>query len=342
MHKKVRVVIWSLAFFFLMLTGIGCGESKRQEEKVKTTEVETDSEIVEGIQLDESKLRVGGSISEAYVDPDSVPKVAPEDVKAKGYEYDYDSLTYELVWSDEFDYEGLPNEEKWDYDLGGNGWGNNELQYYTKGENVSVADGFLKIEARKEDYQNCEYTSTRLVSRGKGDWLYGKFEIYAKLPEGKGTWPAIWMLPTDWIYGDWPASGEIDIMEHVGYDQNRVHGSVHTQSYYHSIGTQKSSSVMVEGISDDFHLYTLEWLPDMIIISVDQEEYFRFKPTDFKQTPTYEQWPFDKRFHLLLNIAVGGNWGGAMGVDETIYPQELLVDYVRVYQSPEIEEIIKK
>ncbi len=286
-------------------------------------------------------FRVGNVVSDAYVDPNTVQTPKPEQVKAKGFEYDYESLTYELVWSDEFDYEGAPDETKWGYDTGGSGWGNNELQYYTEGENVTVADGVMTIEARKEDKGQREYTSTRLVSRGKGDWLYGKFEICAKLPKGKGTWPAIWMLPTDWKYGDWPASGEIDIMEHVGYDQNRIHGSVHTKSYYHSIGTQKTKSIMVDDVSEEFHVYALEWLPDKIIVSVDGEAYFEFEPTKYKTNPTFEEWPFDKRMHLLINFAVGGNWGGARGVDESIYPQEFVIDYVRVYQSPQITDIKK-
>lgn len=283
-----------------------------------------------------SGYRVGTVVSDAYVDSSTIQTPAPEEVKAVGYEYDYDSLTYELVWSDEFDYEGAPDDTKWGYDTGGSGWGNNELQYYTAGDNVSVKDGVLIIEARKEEKGSRDYTSTRLVSRGKGDWLYGKIEVCAKLPSGVGTWPAIWMLPTGWKYGDWPASGEIDIMEHVGYDQDRIHGSVHTKSYYHSIGTQKTASVKAEGVSEEFHVYTLEWLPDKIIISMDEEEYFRFEPTKYKSQPTYKEWPFDKEMHLLINFAVGGDWGGAKGVDETIYPQQFIVDYVRVYQSKEI------
>ncbi len=321
----------------VLLAGCGSGGSQVGQEESQTESI---GETIGGVELDDSKLRVGSTISDAYVDPSKIPEIAPEDIKAKGYEYDRESLTYELVWADEFEYEGLPDPEKWYYDVGGHGWGNNELQYYTKGENAYVSDGFLTIEARKEEYEGKEFTSTRLLSHGEGDWTYGKFEIYAKLPTGKGTWPAIWMLPTDWKYGDWPYSGEIDIMEHVGYDQDRIHGSVHTESYYHKINTQKSSSVKVTEVSDDFHLYALEWLPDKIIVSVDGNEYFTFQPTKYKQTPTYKEWPFDKRFHLLLNIAVGGDWGGAMGMDDSVYPQQMVVDYVRVYQSPEIQKLM--
>lgn len=285
------------------------------------------------------EYRVGSVVSDAFISAEEKEK-SNLDVKAKGYQYDYDNLTYDLVWSDEFDYEGLPDDTKWDYDVGGSGWGNNELQYYTREGNAFVKDGKLVIEARKESHEGMDYTSARLVSRGKGDWLYGKIEVSAKLPSGLGTWPAIWMLPTDWKYGSWPASGEIDIMEHVGYNQNTIHGSVHTQSYYHSINTQKTATKYIEGVSDDFHTYSVEWLPDKIIILIDGEEFFTFEPTKYKPNPTYKEWPFDERMHLLLNIAVGGNWGGAKGMDESIYPIQMEIDYVRVYQSKEINDLI--
>lgn len=285
--------------------------------------------------------RVGANLSMAYVE-ESKGEVEEMDIKAKGYTYDYDNLTYDLVWSDEFDYEGLPDDTKWDYDVGGSGWGNNELQYYTSDKNAFVKDGKLIIEARKEEKGGMDYTSARLVSRGKGDWLYGKIEVCAKLPDGIGTWPAIWMLPTDWEYGSWPASGEIDIMEHVGYNQDTIHASIHTMSYYHRINTQKTATKFVKGVSEEFHVYAIEWLPDKIMAYIDGELYFTFQPAGYKENPTYKEWPFDKRMHLLLNIAVGGNWGGAMGMDDSIYPKQMAVDYVRVYQSKEIEAIKAK
>ena len=236
---------------------------------------------------------------------------------------------YSLVWNDEFDYTGLPDSSKWNYDVGGSGWGNNELQYYTADrlENARVGDGFLTITAIREPYQGSQYTSARLVSRNKGDWTYGRFEIRAKLPRGRGTWPAIWMLPTDWAYGGWPSSGEIDIMEHVGYDMDVVHATVHTQSYNHTLGTQQGSSIRVDNVDTTFHVYAIEWRPDRIDGYVDGQIYFSFS----NQETGHAEWPFDKRFHLLLNIAIGGNWGGAQGVDNSIFPQEMVVDYVRVY-----------
>lgn len=260
--------------------------------------------------------------------------------KAKGFEYDAESLSYELVWSDEFDYEGEPDPEKWNYDVGGSGWGNNELQYYTRGDNVTVDGEKMILELRKEDAGNRDYTSTRIITKNKGDWQYGKIEVSAKLPEGLGTWPAIWMLPTDWKYGDWPASGEIDIMEHVGYDMNTIHTTVHTKSYNHTSGTQKGKSQKVENVSTEFHKYSIEWLPDKILFFIDDEEVNSFEPSKLITAPTYKEWPFDKRFHLLINIAFGGNWGGAQGVDENCIPVTMEIDYVRVYQSPEINALI--
>lgn len=234
-----------------------------------------------------------------------------------------------LVWSDEFDYTGLPDETKWDYDVGGHGWGNNELQYYTaeRPENARVENGLLTIEARKENFEGSDYTSARLVSRNNGDWTYGRFEIRAKLPRGRGTWPAIWMLPTDWLYGGWPASGEIDIMEHVGYDMNRIHGTVHTEAFNHSKGTQRGRSILASNVDEEFHIYSIDWWPDRIEFFMDGEHYFTFTNSE----SGFAVWPFDQRFHLLLNIAVGGNWGGAQGIDDSIYPQKMEVDYVRVY-----------
>lgn len=240
------------------------------------------------------------------------------------------SQEYTLVWSDEFDYTGLPDAEKWGYDVGGDGWGNNELQYYTQNrtENARVEDGHLIIEARKESYGGNNYTSARLITKDKGDWLYGKIEVKAKLPGGTGSWPAIWMLPTDWEYGGWPSSGEIDIMEYVGYDPGIVHGTVHTEAYNHTLGTQKGAHTTVTDAETAFHVYSMEWTPERIKVFVDDTKYFTFNAEG-----DYTTWPFDKRFHLLLNIAVGGSWGGAEGIDDEIFPVKMEVDYVRVYQD---------
>ena len=232
------------------------------------------------------------------------------------------------MWSDEFDTEGKPDTSKWSYDLGGHGWGNNELQYYTKGQNVNVKNGLLIIEARKEDKEDKKYTSTRMVSKNKGDFLYGRFETKAKIPNGRGLWPAIWMLPTDWAYGDWPQSGEIDIMEQVGFEPDKLHISVHTESYNHVKGTQKTATTIIPAATEDFHLYRVDWTPETIKGYIDDKLIFSFA----NEHKTYAEWPFDKPFHWILNIAVGGNWGGAKGVDDSIFPATMKVDYVRVYK----------
>jgi beta-glucanase (GH16 family) len=234
-----------------------------------------------------------------------------------------------MVWSDEFDYAGLPDSTKWNYDVGGNGWGNNELEYYTSKrlENARVENGNLVIEARKEAWQGMNYTSARLLTKGKMSWQYGKIDVRAKLPRGRGTWPAIWML------GDtnplkWPDDGEVDIMEHVGFDQGVIHGSVHCKKYNWVIGNGKTATTKVMDCSDSFHVYRLEWDNSTIKISVDSTSYMSFS----NEHSGYDAWPFDNKLFLILNIAVGGNWGGQQGVDDSIWPQQMLIDYVRVYQ----------
>jgi beta-glucanase (GH16 family) len=235
-----------------------------------------------------------------------------------------------LVWNDEFNTGTIPDPDKWSYDVGGSGWGNNELEYYTqyRKENARVENGSLVIEARKEAFQGMKYTSARLLTTNKGDWLYGRMDIRAKLPVGVGTWPAIWMLPTDWKYGGWPNSGEVDIMEHVGYDPNVVHGSTHSLKYYFKINTQKTATIRLPDVTA-FHVYTAEWYADRIDCYVDGVKYFT-SPND---GTGWEAWPFDQRFHIILNLAIGGDWGGVKGVDDSAFPQRMEVDYVRVYRK---------
>lgn len=237
------------------------------------------------------------------------------------------------LWQDNFDNPGLPDPSKWSYDIGGGGWGNNELQYYTNGvlNNARVENGNLVITAIKESISGLNYSSARLVSKNKGDFLYGRIEISAKLPAGRGTWPALWMLPTDLAYGTWPKSGEIDIMEHVGYDPNNVHFSVHTEAYNHNINTQKTSIKFIPTAITAFHQYRLDWTPYAVRGYFDNQLVFTF----VNDGSGYAKWPFDKRFHLLFNIAVGGNWGGAQGVDDSAFPASMEVDYVRVYKMIE-------
>lgn len=237
---------------------------------------------------------------------------------------------WKLVWKDEFNYTGLPDSTKWNYDTGGHGWGNNELQYYTAKRlaNARVKKGRLIIEARKENWKNKKYTSARLVTKGKGDWKYGRIEVKARLPATRGTWPAIWMLAstTNLV---WPDDGEIDIMEHVGFDKGNIHASIHCKKYYHSIGTQKTDSIHIADIAGTFHVYALEWNAESISMFVDGTKYFHFK----NEHSGKDAWPFSQPFHLLLNIAVGGNWGGQKGIDKNNWPQKMEIDYVKVFQE---------
>ncbi len=241
-----------------------------------------------------------------------------------------------LVWADEFNYNGLPDPQKWGYDLGdacekpcGCGWGNNETQFYTeKKENARVENGFLVIEARHEKTGTKAYSSARLVTKNKGDLSHGRLEIRAKLPSGRGIWPAIWMLPSDSTYGGWPRSGEIDIMEHVGYMPDSIYGTVHTELYNGMKGTQKSVGIQSGSIASEFHVYGIDWNAEQIDFLMDGQVFNTFK----NRKEGVDAWPFDRAFHLLLNVAVGGNWGGKKGVDNAAFPQKMLIDYVRVYQ----------
>jgi beta-glucanase (GH16 family) len=242
---------------------------------------------------------------------------------------------WRLVWSDEFDTPGLPDPAKWYYDTGGHGWGNKELQFYTerRAENARVEAGHLIIEARRERWEERDYTSVRLNSRP--GWTYGRIEVRAKLPSGRGTWPAVWMLPVEWTYGrgGWPDNGEIDIMEHVGFDPDVVHASIHTQAYNHVAGTQKTARLAVPGARDAFHVYVVEWTDREIKALADDRLFFSFSNERLSNSQAdYRQWPFDKSFRVLLNIAVGGTWGGQQGVDDSIWPQRMEVDYVRVFE----------
>jgi beta-glucanase (GH16 family) len=240
-----------------------------------------------------------------------------------------------LVWAEEFNYTGLPDSAKWDYDRGKGcpelcGWGNNEWQYYTwnRKENARVEKGHLIIEARKEAFGDAQYTSARLVTRHRGDWKYGRIEVRAQLPDGLGLWPAIWMLPTEKKYGIWPKSGEIDIAETVGYTPDSVYQTVHTGSFNGMLGTQKVSLIPVKRLYADFHTYAIEWGPESIRFMIDGGAQQVFKNSHQSK----DEWPFDQLFHLVLNVAVGGDFGGKKGVDQSVFPRQMKVDFVRVYQ----------
>jgi len=243
-----------------------------------------------------------------------------------------------LVWSDEFDKPGAPDPKRWRYDTSRNklGWYNNELQYYAanRRENVRVEGGNLVIEARKErldtlpDFGGQDYSSGKLVTEGLANWRYGFIEVRAKLACGKGVWPAIWMLGSDGSMG-WPGMGEIDVMEHVGWDEGGVHGSAHTKAYNHVIGTQKTAITRVPDACTAFHNYQLDWNEDRMLIGVDGHAYMRF---DNDHKGNHDTWPFASPQYLILNVAVGG-WGGQQGIDPAAFPSRMDVDYVRVWQK---------
>jgi beta-glucanase (GH16 family) len=244
---------------------------------------------------------------------------------------------WQLVWSDEFDVDGLPDPKKWGNDTAFNkkGWFNHEAEYYSppRAENAVVRGGRLLITARREsmstapDWGGQKYTSARLLTRGVAEWTYGFFEIRAKLPCGLGTWPAIWMLGS---HGDWPANGELDIMEHIGRWPGRVLSTIHTPagSGAHGVG----SAVTVPDSCNAFHRYQMRWTERDITFGIDGVNTLTYPRLDVGAAGASRAWPFDEPQFLLLNVAIGGDLGGP--VDDGIFPVTMEVDYVRVWQAP--------
>jgi len=256
---------------------------------------------------------------------------------------------YKLVWADEFDYSGKPDTEKWGYEYGF--IRNIEKQYYTDSlKNVRVENGTLIIEARKEKIANAkfksedyndkswlhyipkidtaQYTSASLTTKDLAEWAYGKIEVKAKLPRGVGQWPAIWMLGANREEVGWPKCGEIDIMEHVGFNKDSIFATIHTEAYNHMIGTQRGKKIFIDKPYDSFHIFSLEWTPEKMEFLLDGVVYNHIE-NEHKST---DEWPFDQPFHLKLNIAIGGGLGGQKGIDDSVFPQQMVIDYVRVYQ----------
>jgi len=240
--------------------------------------------------------------------------------------------SFTLTWADEFDGNEV-NLSDWTFETGSNGWGNNELQNYTNGDNAEVKDGKLIITAKKiNDNQVAgSYTSTRMITKGKQEFTYGKMEIRAKLPSGRGIWPAIWMLGANISDVSWPACGEIDIMEYVGYMPNTVYATIHTPAGYGAEGDGSSKTLATA--EEEFHIYGLIWTEKEMIFYTDSPENVTHTYSPLNKTD--ENWPFNKSQFFILNIAVGGNWGGAQGIDDSIFPQTMEIDYVRVYQPNE-------
>ncbi len=243
-----------------------------------------------------------------------------------------------LVWHDEFNGRAI-DPYKWSFETARNkqGWPNHERQYYSdRPDNARIEQGHLVIESRRDgpaikgraDWGGQDYSSAKLTTAGHRSWTYGFYEVRAKLPCARGLWPAIWMLPD---VGKWPDGGEIDIMEQVGWQPDTVHATLHTALFTHTKGTQRGGSITLTDDCTQFHRYQLDWQVDAIIIGVDDRAYMRVRND---QPGGRGAWPFDAPFHLILNVAVGGDWGGQQGIDDTAFPRSMQVDYVRVWQRP--------
>ncbi len=268
----------------------------------------------------------GFNATSGFSKPESAQYIQPEITTPVGYE---------LIWQDEFNSAltesgkaTLPNTATWWYETGANGWGNNEIQNYiagVKGQDTCamISDGTLKIIAKKS---GDEVLSIRMNT--KESWTYGYFEARLKLPVGKGTWPAFWMLPKN--FTSWPGDGEIDIMEEVGANPNHVSSSIHCTAYNHSLGTQKTAEKYIPTAESEFHIYAVEWTEDYIKGLIDGEVYFTFNNDHANNKDT---WPFNEPFYLKLNLAWGGDWGGYLGIDENALPTTYEIDYVRVFQK---------
>ena len=232
---------------------------------------------------------------------------------------------YKLVWEEQFVGSQL-DESIWNFELGNGcpnlcGWGNNELQVYTK-NNHFVKDGYLTIIAKKVDGQ---YSSTRITTKSNKEFKYGRIETRAKLPIGKGIWPAFWMLGSNISEVGWPKCGEIDILEYIGKEPDVIFTSLHTQaSHGNTINTKKTK---IETIEEGFHIYAVDWNEQKMDFFVDEKLVYTFNP----QLKNEEIWPFDKNFFIIINMAIGGNFGGPE-VDNSIFPQEFIIDYIKVYQ----------
>lgn len=234
----------------------------------------------------------------------------------------------QLIWFDEFDSAGSPDATKWGYDIGtgSNGWGNGEKQYYTnRTDNVKVENGVLKIIAKKENYQGSEYTSTRLLTKGKFDFTYGRIDVKAKLPTGSGTWPAIWMLGANIETVGWPACGEIDIMEHWGYNPTKISSATHTPSCSGGCANTSVGETTITDYNTAFHVYSLEWTESELKFFIDNVYKYSYKPS-VKNSST---WPYYAPQFLILNVAMGGSW---FTIDPNFTESIMEIDYVRVYQ----------
>lgn len=239
---------------------------------------------------------------------------------------------WKLVWSDDFSQPGRIDPDKWEFETGGGGWGNSELEHYTdRLENVRQEKGHLVIEARRENYQGDTFTSGRIHT--KANWKYAKVEVRAKMPGGHGTWPAIWMMPERPTVSPtlWPDNGELDIMEHVGRAPDQVMSCFYTKNFNWMNNTGKIRVLPLKTATTEFHTYTFEWNPEEASYAVDGVVYHVFK----NPKTSWEEWPYDQKYHLILNMAMGG-FGG--DVDPSIHSRKFLIDSVKVYQRADFPE----
>ncbi len=237
---------------------------------------------------------------------------------------------WKMVWHDEFDGSGRPDPKKWTYEVGY--VRNHEAQFYTKDrpENARVENGHLVIEARRDHFDGHDVTSASLTTQGLANWTYGRIEVRAKIPTGRGAWPAIWTLGTNIDTVGWPRCGEIDIMENVGFDPDRSHFNIHNPKVSKAVGSSNSFNTVVPDLSKGWHLYAMEWYPDRVDLFMDGTRMLSYKNDDKGDEET---WPYHRPQYLILNLAIGGDWGGQHGIDDAIFPARFLIDYVRVYQQ---------
>lgn len=328
--KKIFAIFLFVTVVFLAscTESVTCGEGTIMEDGICVPDDQKDPDkCIEGYILD------GNECVPVEVDPVD-PSVSDCEMDIT----DYGVTGYDMVWNDEFDTDGSLDPTKWEYlignghDYGIPGWGNGELEYYTNDlKNVNISDGILEIKATTEGTNGYGYTSGRVRTMNFGDWEYGVVEVCAMMPDTLGTWPAIWMLPTNSPYGGWPNGGEIDIMEAVGFETDTIHFNIHTKN--DNWGTSRSigSHSSISNIATEYHRYAVKWTEDDIVFYVDGVERFTYTPA----ADSYEYWPFNTEFHLILNIAVGGAWGGIQGIEQGEWEDSMYVDYVRVYQETE-------
>jgi len=242
-------------------------------------------------------------------------------------------MKYVLSWEDNFDHDGAPNPEKWRFETGGHGFGNGEEQYYTdKLENAFIEQGILNIVARKEDFENRHYTSAKLTTKGIRTMCHGKIEVTAKLPKGGGTWPAIWILGENIREVGWPECGEVDIMEHVGNNPGSIHFSLHSKNRNFRIGNQQTFFFNQDDVCDTFHEYGMEWEEDSISFIFDKKTMATFRR---KENDGVEEWPFNHGYYLIMNLALGGCWGG--NIDDSIFPATMQIKSVKVWERRDVD-----